>query len=144
MKSLNKVTLIGHVGEEPRITSMKDGTKCAGFSLATSNSWVDKKTKERKSITEWHRISTFNQPIAEIIEKYVKKGSALYVEGELKTRKYTNKENVEVSTTEVVLNGFGSQLILLSDKKTEEDTSKFEKTGKEYDAYDDLNDDVPF
>jgi single-strand DNA-binding protein len=141
MKSINKVSLMGYVGEEPKITSLKDGTKCANFSIATSESWVDKKTNERKSFSEWHRIVVFNQPIVGIVEKFVKKGSPLYVEGELKTRKYTNKDGNEVSTTEVMLKSYKGELILIGSKDTDEEpTTRSSKTQ----SFDDLNDDVPF
>lgn len=142
MKSLNKVCIIGNVGEEPKITSLKDGTKCANFSIATSESWIDKKTSERKSFSEWHRIVVFNQTLMNIVERFVKKGATIYVEGELKTRKYTNKNGIESCTTEIVLKNYKGDIILLGGKNNNE-TPNIES--KKYQSFDDgLDDNIPF
>jgi len=112
--SLNKVTLIGNVGNEPEIRSTQSGSKIANLSLATSETWKDKNSGDRKEKTEWHRIVIFSEGLAGIVEKYVSKGSKIYVEGKLQTRKYTDSNNVERYSTEIVLQGFGDQLLLLS------------------------------
>ena len=118
--SLNKVSLIGHVGQNPDIRQSKDGKLIAVFSLATSKYWTDKRTGERMSKPEWHRICVFSQPLAETVKKYVKKGTKLYLEGELQTRSWTDKQGIEKFVTEVVLGPFNSSLKLLSGKPNEE------------------------
>lgn len=111
--SLNKVTLIGNCGNDPDIRSVGDG-RVANLSIATSESWKDKNSGEKKEKTEWHRIVVWNDGLVGVIEKYVKKGSKVYIEGELQTRKW-EKDGVERYSTEVVLTGFGGRLILLGD-----------------------------
>jgi single-strand DNA-binding protein len=143
MKSINKAQIMGNVGETPRITSRKDGTKCASFSVATSNSWIDKKTNERQTVSEWHRIVVFNEPLVDIVEKFVKKGSRIYIDGELKTRKYKNKEGVEASITEIVLKNYKGELILLDKKGADNDDEPVTHSNHTQ-SFDDLNDDIPF
>ncbi len=101
--SLNKVTLIGFVGQDPEIRATQYGREIASFSLATTESWKDKSSGERKEKTEWHKIVVFSQGLTGIIKNYVKKGSKLYIEGSLVTRKWTDKNGVEKYTTEIVL-----------------------------------------
>lgn len=113
--SVNKVILIGNLGRDPEIRSMQDGKKVANLSLATSESWRDKSTGERKEKSEWHRVVIFGN-LAEIAEKYLKKGSKVYVSGQLQTRKWTDKDDVEKYTTEVVLQGYGGEMTLLDVK----------------------------
>lgn len=120
--SLNKVQLIGNVGKDPEVRSMQDGRELAYFSLATTESWRDKATGERKDKTEWHRIVVFNDGIVNIVKNYVKKGTRLYLEGSLQTRKWTDDSNHERYTTEIVLQGFNSTLFML-DGKSNSDTS---------------------
>lgn len=117
--SVNKVILIGNCGKDPEIRSMQNGTKVANLSLATSESWKDKSSGERKERTEWHRIVVFG-PLADIVEKYVHKGSKLYVSGSLQTRKWQDKDGVEKYSTEVVLQGFGGELTLLDGKQSDD------------------------
>lgn len=117
MASLNKVMLIGNIGKDPEIRSTQGGKEIATISVATSDSWRDKTTGERREKTEWHRIVVFSDGLVGVIKKYVKKGSKLYLEGQLQTRKWTDKEGQEKYSTEVVLQGFGSQLIMLDGKK---------------------------
>jgi single-strand DNA-binding protein len=142
--SLNKVTLIGLVGKEPDIRKTQDGKLIASFSLATSESWKDKSSGERKQSTEWHKIVIFGQ-LAEIVERYVKKGSKLYLEGSLKTREWIDKKDgVKKYTTEIVLQGFGSKLEMLDSKKSDLDNS-FDKVEKAFDNQDDgIDDEIPF
>ncbi len=113
--SLNRVMLIGNVGRDPEMRSTQDGRRIANFSIATSESWRDKSSGERKERTEWHRIVVFNENLAEIVEKYVRKGSKLYVEGALQTRKWTDQAGVERYSTEVVLSAYHGQIVLLGD-----------------------------
>lgn len=114
--SLNRVMLIGNCGKDPEIRTMQNGGKVANVSIATSESWKDKSTGEKKEKTEWHRVVIFG-PLADIVERYVTKGSKLYLSGSLQTRKWTDKDGAEKYGTEIVLQGFGSELLLLDGKK---------------------------
>lgn len=112
-KSINKVILLGNVGQDPEIRFMQSGDAVANLSLATSESWKDKTTGEKKEKTEWHRVVVFGK-LAEVVRDYVKKGSKIYIEGALQTRKWQDQSGVERYTTEVVLKPFNSELVLLS------------------------------
>lgn len=112
--SVNKVILVGNVGKEPEICSTQDGREIANLTLATSESWKDRHTGERKEKTEWHRVTVFNEGLVGVVKQYVKKGSKVYVEGQLQTRKWTDQSGSEKYSTEVVLQGFGGTLTLLS------------------------------
>jgi len=114
--SVNKVILIGNLGKDPEIRSTNDGTKIANFTLATSENWRDKASGERRERTEWHRVAVFNDRLVDVIEKYVKKGAKVYVEGALQTRKWTDKEGQERYTTEVVLQKFRGELTMLDSR----------------------------
>jgi single-strand DNA-binding protein len=111
--SLNKVTLIGNLGKDPEIRKTQDGRPIASFSIATTESWKDKNTGEKREKTEWHNIVVFNEGLCGVIEKYIKKGSKIYIEGQLQTRKWQDKDGHDRYTTEVVLQGLNSQLIML-------------------------------
>ena len=111
--SVNKVILVGNLGRDPEIRFAQNGNKIANFSIATSESWRDKSSGERKEKTEWHRIVVFSEGLATIAEKYLKKGSKVYIEGALQTRKWTDKDGVEKYSTEIVLQGFNSTLTML-------------------------------
>jgi single-strand DNA-binding protein len=111
--SVNKVILVGNVGRDPEIRRLGSGEPVCNFSLATSETWRDKATGERKERTEWHNIVIFNENLAKIAEQYVKKGSKLYLEGALQTRKFTDKNGAERQTTEVVLQRFRGEMTLL-------------------------------
>src|ERR1700746_2801408 len=111
--SVNKVILVGNLGRDPEIRSTNDGTRIANLNLATSESWRDKNTGERKERTEWHRVVIFNERLVDVVEKYVKKGSKLYVEGALQTRKWTDNTGAEKYSTEVVLQRFRGELTML-------------------------------
>jgi single-strand DNA-binding protein len=115
--SVNKVILVGNLGRDPEIRSMQDGREIANFSIATSESWKDKNTGERKEKTEWHRVVIFNEALVKVVKNYVKKGSKLYIEGALQTRKYTDKDGQEKYSTEVVLQGYNGQLTMLDSKR---------------------------
>jgi single-strand DNA-binding protein len=114
--SVNKVILVGNLGADPEIRRTQDGRPIANLRLATSESWRDKNTGERREKTEWHRIVVFNEGLCKVIEQYVKKGAKLYIEGALQTRKWTDQSGVEKYSTEVVLQGFNSTLTMLDGK----------------------------
>ena len=111
--SVNKVILVGNLGKDPEIRRTNDGRPIANLSVATSESWRDKNTGERKEKTEWHRVVIFSEGLCKIAEQYLKKGSKVYLEGQLQTRKYTDKDGVEKYSTEVVLQNFNSALTML-------------------------------
>jgi single-strand DNA-binding protein len=111
--SVNKVILVGNLGKDPEIRRTNDGRPIANLSVATSESWRDKNTGERKEKTEWHRVVIFSEGLCKIAEQYLKKGSKVYLEGQLQTRKYTDKDGVEKYSTEVVLQNFNSTLTML-------------------------------
>jgi single-strand DNA-binding protein len=111
--SVNKVILVGNLGKDPEIRRTQDGRPIANLSVATSETWRDKATGERKEKTEWHRVVIFNEGLAKVAEQYLKKGAKVYVEGALQTRKWTDQSGVEKYSTEVVLQGFNSTLTML-------------------------------
>jgi single-strand DNA-binding protein len=111
--SVNKVILIGNLGADPEIRRTQDGRPIANLRVATSESWRDKATGERREKTEWHRVVIFNEGLCRIAEQYLKKGAKVYLEGALQTRKWTDQQGVERYSTEVVLQGFNSQLTML-------------------------------
>ena len=123
--SINKVTLIGNLGNDPETRVSQDNNKIVRLSLATSENWKDKSTGERKEKTEWHRIVIFSNGLAEIAEKYLRKGSKVYIEGQLQTRKFTDQSGMEKYTTEIVLQNFNSTLVMLDGKN---DNLNFEKS----------------
>lgn len=111
--SVNKVILVGNLGRDPEVRFTQDNKKIVTLSLATSDSWKDKNTGERKEKTEWHRVVIFNEGLANISEQYLRKGSKVYIEGALQTRKWTDKDGVDKYSTEVVLQGFNSVMTML-------------------------------
>jgi len=111
--SVNKVILVGNLGRDPEVRNTQDGTKIVNFTLATSERWRDKGTGEQRERTEWHRVVIFNENLARIAEQYLRKGSSVYVEGQLQTRKWTDQSGQERYTTEVVLQRFRGELTLL-------------------------------
>jgi single-strand DNA-binding protein len=114
--SINKVILVGNLGQDPEIRSTQDGREIASFSVATSDSWKDKNTGEKKDKTEWHRIVIFSQGLVGIAKSYLKKGTKVYLEGSLQTRKWTDAQGVEKYTTEVTLQNYNSTLQILDSK----------------------------
>lgn len=150
--SVNKVILIGHLGADPDIRKTQDGRSIANLRLATSESWKDKNSGERKEKTEWHAIVVFNDGLAGVAEKYLKKGSKVYVEGALQTRKWKDKDGNDRYSTEVVLQGFGGQLVMLDGAKGGGDTggsSQGQDRGSSGGAQrrttsEDLDDQIPF
>jgi single-strand DNA-binding protein len=113
MVGVNKAIVVGHVGADPEIRRTESGRPVATFSLATSEAWRDKTTGERKERTQWHRIVVFNEALCGVCEQYVRKGSKLYVEGSIQTRKWTDQGGVDRYVTEIVLSAFHSQILLL-------------------------------
>jgi single-strand DNA-binding protein len=111
--SVNKVILIGNLGRDPDVRRMTSGEPVVNLSIATSESWRDKASGERKERTEWHRVVIFNENLAKVAEQYLRKGSKVYLEGQLSTRKYTDKDGAEKYSTEVVLNRFRGELVML-------------------------------
>ena len=154
--SVNKVILLGNLGRDPEIRSMQSGKKMASFSIATSKRWKDRSTQEQKENTSWHNIVVFYEGIVDVIEKYIKKGSKIFVEGELSTRKYQDKDGNDKYTTEVVLQGYNSTLTMLDSRNSgsasiEEAPNSSSSDSKLEDSFDsqvsdsqDLDDDIPF
>ena len=149
--SLNKVLLIGRLGADPEIKQMVNGKSVARLSVATSNTWKDKNTGEKKEKTEWHRIVIFNEGLVKVIQQYVKKGAQVYVEGQLTTRKWKDeKAGVDKYSTEVVLQGFNSSFKILSSKSNQienlqDDTREKSSLPKDDNIpSNDLDDEIPF
>ena len=115
--SVNKVILVGNLGRDPEIRSLQDGTRVANLSLATSESWRDRNSGERRERTEWHRVVIFNDRLADVVEKFLRKGSKIYVEGQLQTRKWTDQQGQERYTTEVVLQRYRGELTMLDGRQ---------------------------
>ena len=153
--SVNKVILIGNLGRDPEVSEMQNGNKVVKISIATSESWKDKATGERRNRTEWHRVVIFNEHLGKIAEQYLKKGAKVYVEGQIQTRKWTDASGVEKYTTEVVLQRFNGELTMLDGRdggsnnsgnseysapieNTQQDTGSISNNDVE------LDDDIPF
>jgi single-strand DNA-binding protein len=149
--SLNKVQLIGRLGADPEIKQMVNGKNVARLSVATSQSWKDKSTGERKQKTEWHRVVIFNEGLVNVVQQYVKKGAQVYLEGQLTTRKWKDeKSGLDRYSTEVVLQGFNSSFKILSSKNSQIENMKENNTEKSSLPNDanipsnDLDDEIPF
>jgi single-strand DNA-binding protein len=151
--SVNKVILVGNLGRDPEVRSMQSGDKVCNLSLATSETWKDRNTGERREKTEWHRVVLFDQRLIEVAERYLKKGSKIFVEGQLQTRKWTDQQGQEKYTTEVVLQRFRGELTMLDTRGGGGggggDYGDMDRGGPQGD-YDapaggaDLDDDIPF
>ncbi len=148
--SLNKVMMIGNLGADPEIRTLPSGGKVASLRLATSETWRDKQSGERREKTEWHSVVIFNDNLTRVVEQYVKKGSKLYIEGQLQTRKYQDKSGQDRYSTEVVLQNFGGSLTLLDGR---DDSGSERQTGTYSgdhpakglaDSSANLDDDIPF
>lgn len=116
--SINKVILVGNIGQEPQVRTMQSGQKVVSFSLATSDRWRDRATGEQKEQTEWHRVVIFNPNLVEVAERMLQKGTKVYLEGSLRTRKWQNQQGIDTYTTEVVLNQFAGTMVILSGAKS--------------------------
>lgn len=114
--SVNKVILVGNLGRDPEVRRTQNNDAIVNFSLATSETWRDKQTGERRERTEWHRVVIFNENLAKVAENYLRKGSKVYLEGQLQTRKYTDKDGAEKYSTEVVLSRFRGELVMLDSR----------------------------
>ena len=150
MSSVNKVILVGNLGKDPETRHMQNGDKVVSFSLATAETWKDKATGERKEKTEWHNVVIFNENIAKVAEQYCRKGSKVYLEGQLQTRKW-QKDGVDRYSTEVVLQRFRGELVLLGDKGERTESLRDELNAKspqaparKPSAADDIDDSIPF
>lgn len=158
MSGVNKVILVGNLGRDPEIRSLQNGGRVCNFSVATSESWKDKNSGARKERTEWHNVVIYNDGLVGVAEKYLRKGSKVYIEGQMSTRKWQDKDGNDRYTTEVVLQAFRGQLVLLDSRRDgdaagdEEDTGSYGTAGtraapmagapRGRDA--DLDDDIPF
>lgn len=116
--SVNKVIIVGNVGKDPEVRTFQNGGKVCAFSVATSESWKDKATGEKKERTEWHKISVLNENLVSLAERFIRKGTKVYIEGQLETRKYTDGNGIEKYTTEVVLRPYRGEITLLSGKES--------------------------
>jgi len=152
--SLNKVLLIGRLGNDPEIRTTQDGRSVVSFSLATSDTWRDKSTNERKERTEWHRVVIFNEGLSKIVEQYVKKGSRVYLEGQLQTRKWQDQSGQERYTTEIVLQNYSGNLTILDSSgdgsssipsSSSSQIDQFNQTSSSSDEIaDEFDDEIPF
>jgi single-strand DNA-binding protein len=143
--SVNRVILVGNLGKDPEIRSFANGGRVASFSIATSESW--KKDGEKKERTEWHRISVLNDKLVDIVAKYIKKGAKVYIEGQLETRKWTDKDGAEKYTTEVVLRPFKGEITMLDSKggKVEHDEAPEAESTEWVNKPDDkMDQEIPF
>jgi len=150
--SLNKVFLIGRLGNDPEIKQMSNGKNVARLSLATSDTWKDKNTGEKKEKTEWHRIVIFNEGLVNVVQQYLKKGAQVYIEGQIQTTKYTDNSGQEKYSTQIVLQGYNSTLTMLgagssSSNKIEDNSMNQDNSSLPSDnniSSNDLDDEVPF
>jgi single-strand DNA-binding protein len=163
--SVNKVILIGNLGRDPEVRHAQDGTKIVTLNVATSESWKDRNSGERKEKTEWHRVVIFNDRVADVAERYLKKGSKVYIEGALQTRKWTDQSGAEKYTTEVVIGKFKGELTLLDGRGESGGGGSYDSSGDSdasaprqqssaarspagggggWDAPADLDDEIPF
>ena len=145
MASLNKVQIIGNLGKDPEVRRTQDGKAIVNLSVATAETWKDKSTGEKKEKTEWHRVVIFNEGLAKVAEAYLKKGSTVYLEGQLQTRKWTDKDGIEKYSTEIVLQNFKGEMVLLGGKDSGESTEQKVLTEvRKHFSDATLDDDVPF
>ena len=149
--SVNKVILVGNLGRDPEMRSMQSGDRVANLSVATSENWRDRQSGERREKTEWHRVVIFDQNLVEIAEKYLKKGSKVYLEGQLQTRKWSDQSGQEKYTTEVVLQRFRSTLTMLDSRAESGGGGNFETSSSPSGggndgppAAGDFDDEIPF
>ena len=157
--SVNKVILIGNVGQDPEIRSFQSGGKVCNLSIATSERWKDRESKEQKERTQWHRVVVFNENLINLIEMYVKKGSKLFIEGQLETRKWTDASGQEKYSTEVVLRNFKGELTFLDSRSSNNDNDAVESNNQKNEVENselnqvvnepsgvdsDIDDDIPF
>lgn len=145
--SVNKVILVGNLGKDPEVRAMASGDKVCNLSVATSESWRDKSTGEKKEKTEWHRVVIFNDNLSTVAEKYLRKGSKVYIEGQLQTRKWTDQSGQEKYSTEIVLQKFRGELQILDSKGEAQQGETYSDSGIRQPAQaadDDFDDSIPF
>jgi single-strand DNA-binding protein len=156
--SVNKVILVGNLGRDPEVRSMQSGDKVCNLSVATSERWKDRNSGEMQEKTEWHRVVVFDQKLAEVAEKYLKKGAKVFLEGQLQTRKWTDNSGVEKYTTEVVLQRFRGELVMLDSRGSGDgNVGGYDSSPNDYgnpqptmaaggstSGADDLDDEIPF
>jgi single-strand DNA-binding protein len=155
--SVNKVILVGHMGKDPEVRTFQNGNRVCNFSLATGESWKDKQTGERRQSTEWHNVVVTNESLVGVAEKYLEKGAKIYIEGKIKTRKYTDKSGVDKYTTEIMLEPFHGVLVMLDGKDDNAASSPHDHDGQHQQSgaatkaapardlsQDDLDDSIPF
>ena len=149
--SVNKVIIVGNLGRDPEVRATQSGGKIVNMTVATSESWTDRASGERKEKTEWHRIVVFNEPLADVAEKYLRKGSKVYLEGTLQTRKWTDQSGTEKYSTEVVLANFSGVLTMLDSRNSQPQHEEAEPARSRPQAPkwprrndDDMNDAIPF
>jgi single-strand DNA-binding protein len=150
--SVNKVILVGNLGKDPEVRMTQEGTKIVTLALATSESWKDRETQERKERTEWHRVVIFNEKLADVADKYLRKGSKIYVEGQLQTRKWTDQTGQEKYTTEIIVPRFRGEITMLDSARSQgtgNDTNAFDapthpSARESFPSMDVIDDDVPF
>lgn len=149
--SVNKVILVGNLGKDPEVRMTQDGVKIVNLALATSEQWRDKETQERKERTEWHRVVIFNEKLAEVADKYLRKGSKIYIEGQLQTRKWTDQSGQERYTTEIVIPRFRGEMTMLDSARSqnsESESAAFENSSpalrEALPAMNEIDDEIPF
>ncbi len=141
---INKVTLLGNIGQDPEIRTTQGGKELASFSLATSETWKDKASGEKKTKSEWHKVVIFNDNLVNLVKNYTQKGSKIYLEGKLQTRDWQDKDGNKKYTTEIILNGFESKIVLL-DNKDDNKPKMSESDDKAFkEADNSLDDEIPF
>lgn len=140
--TVNKVILVGHLGNEPEIRTTQSGQKIANLSIATSERWKDRSTGEQREKTEWHRVVVFSEGLAKVAEQYLKKGSKVYIEGQLQTRSWEDQSGQKKYSTEIVLQGFNANLTLLDSRNEDSQPQRQERTPVRGPAFDD--DTIPF
>ena len=144
MSSVNKVTLIGNLGADPEIRHTQDGRSIGNLRIATSESWKDKATGERKEKTEWHTVTIFSEGLCKVAEQYLKKGSKVYVEGQLQTRKWQDKDGNDRYSTEVVLQGYNATLVMLDGPAGGRERESYPASQQQSFARPEISDEVPF
>ena len=149
--SINKVILVGNVGNDPEVKTFQSGDKVVNFSLATSESWKDKETGEQKSVTEWHKVAIFNTGLIDIAERFIKKGMKVYLEGQLQTRKWQDSSGIDKYTTEIILQRYRGELVILDKIESKASNNSEEIKKENNDTIEDfsgkdspLDDDIPF
>ncbi|MBS0271295.1 MAG: single-stranded DNA-binding protein [Proteobacteria bacterium] len=148
--SVNKVILVGNLGKDPEVRMTQDGVKIVNLALATSEQWRDKETQERKERTEWHRVVIFNEKLAEVADKYLRKGAKIYIEGQLQTRKWTDQSGQERYTTEVIIPRFRGEMTMLDSARSQGsgDMASFDAPSNNareaLPAMSDIDDEIPF